>query len=290
MKKITFFIITVLALLLAQLIFSARQAWPDTPTDSGKAASKLTAAASVEEPVYSSKPFLELVRKYTVDGGEKVDYETWKNSPEDLAALDRQIAMIASISPVSHPQLFPTQARQRSYWINTYNTLVLQAILEYWPLESVREVKISITSRVVPGKGFFYDRKVVVGGNETSLYKLEKEVLRTQKDPRLHFALNCGSESCPVLRPWEWTDDQLDQAAREFINNKENVAIEGEELYLSSIFKWYKKDFPKDLYSYLQQYAEPPLNEQLQAAKDMKYRTRYRAYDWSLNARTVEDK
>ncbi len=128
------------------------------------------------------------------------------------------------------------------------------------------------------------------GGNETSLYKLEKEVLRTQKDPRLHFALNCGSESCPVLRPWEWTDDQLDEAAREFINNKENVWVEGEELYLSSIFKWYKKDFPKDLYSYLQQYAEPPLNEQLQAAKDMKYDTRYRAYDWSLNARTEEDK
>jgi hypothetical protein len=289
MKKGTFFIIPVLALLLTQLIFSARQAWPDT-SDSGNTASNLTASASVEQPVYSSKPFLELVRKYTVDGGEKVDYETWKNSPEDMAALDRQVALIARISPVSDPQLFPTQAGQRSYWINTYNTLVLRAILEYWPLESVREVKISITSRVVPGKGFFYDRKVVVGGVETSLYKLEKEVLRTQKDPRLHFALNCGSESCPVLRPWEWTDDQLDEAAREFINNKENVSIEGEELYLSSIFKWYKKDFPKDLYSYLQQYAEPPLNEQLQAARDMKYRTRYRAYNWSLNAQTDEDK
>ncbi len=65
-------------------------------------------------------------------------------------------------------------------------------------------MKISITSRVVPGKGFFYDRKVVVGGEETNLYKLDKEVLRNQKDPRLHFALNCGSESCPVVRPWEW--------------------------------------------------------------------------------------
>ena len=188
------------------------------------------------------------------------------------------------VSPVSHPELFPTKTRQRSYWINTYNTLVLRAVLEYWPLESVRDVKISVSSRVVPGKGFFYDRKVVVGGEETSLYKLEKEVLRNQKDPRLHFALNCGSESCPVLRPWEWTDDQLDEAAREFINKPENVSIEGEELYLSSIFKWYKKDFPKDLHSYLQQYAELGLNEQLQAAKDRKYRTRYRTYDWSLNA------
>lgn len=272
MKTSTFFIAAVLALLLVQLVFSA------------------TAAAKVEELVYSDKPFLELVRKYTVDGGERVDYETWKNSPEDLAALDRQVALIARVSPVSHPQLFPTKAGQRSYWINTYNTLILQGVLEYWPLESVRDVKISVTSRVVPGKGFFYDRKVVVGGKKTNLYKLEKEVLRNQKDPRLHFALNCASESCPVLRPWEWSDEQLDEAAREFINNPENVSIEGKELYLSSIFKWYKKDFPKDIHGYLQLYSEPGLYEQLQAAKDKQYRTRYRIYDWSLNAHTDEEK
>ena len=286
MKPGIYFIIPALAL----LVLSGRHAFSESPPDSSKAGTNLTTAAGRDDPVYSDSPFLELVRKYSVDGGEKVDYETWKNSPEDLAALDRQVALIARISPVSHPQLFPTKAAQRSYWINTYNTLVLRAVLEYWPLESVRDVKISVTSRVVPGKGFFYDRKVVVGGEETNLYKLEKEVLRKQKDPRLHFALNCGSESCPVLRPWEWTDDQLDEAAREFINKPENVSIEGEELYLSSIFKWYKKDFPKDLHSYLQQYAEPGLNEQLQAAKDNRYRTRYRTYDWSLNAQDDEEK
>ena len=235
-------------------------------------------------------PFLELVKKYTVDGGEKVDYEAWKNSPEDLAVLDRQVDLIARVSPASHPGLFPSKTGQRGYWINSYNTLVLQAVLEYWPLESVRDVKISVTSRVIPGKGFFYDRKVIVGGEETNLYKLEKEVLSNQKDPRVHFALNCGSESCPVLRAWEWTDEQLDEATREFINKPENVSIEGEELYLSRIFKWYKKDFPKDIYGYLLQYAEPGLKQQLQVAKANKYRKRYRTYDWSLNADTNAEK
>lgn len=233
--------------------------------------------------MYSNKSFLELVRKYAIDDGEKVDYESWKNSPEDLAALDRQVALIARISPVNRPELFPTKAGQRSYWINTYNTLVLQAVLAYWPLESVRDVKISVSSRIIPGKGFFYDRKIVVGGEETSLYKLEKEVLRSQKDPRLHFALNCGSESCPVLRPWEWTDEQLDEAARAFINKPENVSIEDRVLYLSSIFKWYKKDFPKNIHGYLQQYSKAELNQQLQLAKDENFRIRYRTYDWSLN-------
>ena len=239
--------------------------------------------AVAEPAVYSNEPFLALVRKYAIDDGDKVDYAAWKKSPEDLARLDRQVDLIARVSPDSRPELFPTSEAQRSYWINTYNTLVLHAVLDYWPLQSVRDVKISFTSRLVPGKGFFYDRKVVVGGKQTSLYKFEKQVLRNQKDPRLHFALNCASDSCPVLRAWGWSDAQLDAAARDFINDRANVSIDDDTLTLSSIFKWYKKEFPDDIYGYLQQYADPRLGQQLQTAKDYNFRIRYRPYDWSLN-------
>ena len=249
-------------------------------------ASAQQAADSFEQEasVYSDAPFLELVRKYTLEGGAKVDYAAWKDSPQDLQELDRHIALIASVSPQNHPEMFPDKTSRRSYWINTYNALVLQSVLELWPLDNVRDVKISFSSRLKPGKGFFYDRKVVVGGEETNLYKLEKEVLASQKDPRLHFALNCASESCPVLRPWEWTDAQLDEAAREFVNKPENVSVENEKMVLSSIFKWYKKDFPEDLNGYLQQYADTALAQQLQQAREKGYRTQYRTYDWSMNA------
>ena len=245
--------------------------------------------AAQEQEVYSNETFVRLVKKYLSDDGEKIDYAAWKESPEDLQALDEQVAMLARISPDSEPDQFPTPATKRSYWINTYNTLVLQAVLEYWPLESVQDVKISVSSRLVPGKGFFYDRKVTVGGKKTNLYKLEKEVLKTQKDPRLHYAFNCASTSCPVLRPWEWTDKQLDQAGREFINDKRNVSVEDDTVMLSTIFKWYKKDFPKDILVYLQQYAEPVLKQELQAAHDGKYRIRYETYDWSLNDAGEDD-
>ena len=242
-----------------------------------------------EQDVYSNETFVRLVTKYLNDAGDKIDYAAWKESPQDLQALDQQVALLARVSPKSDPDQFPTPATKRSYWINTYNTLVLQAVLEYWPLDSVQDVKISMSSRLVPGKGFFYDRKVTVGGKQTNLYKLEKEVLKSQKDPRLHFAFNCASTSCPVLRPWEWTDEQLDQAGREFINNKHNVLVEPGTVMLSSIFKWYKKDFPADILLYLQQYAEPPLKQALQVAIDGKYRKRYETYDWSLNAATDEE-
>ena len=251
--------------------------------------SHATPVNSQEQNVYSNETFVRLVTKYSNDAGDKIDYAAWKESPEDLQALDQQVALLAIVSPKSDPDQFPTPATRRSYWINTYNTLVLQAVLEYWPLESVQDVKISVSSRLVPGKGFFYDREVTVGGKQTNLYKLEKEVLKTQKDPRLHYAFNCASTSCPVLRPWEWTDEQLDQAGREFINDNNNVLVEPDTVMLSRIFKRYKKDFPADILVYLQQYAEPPLKQALQVAIDEKYRIRYETYDWSLNAATDDE-
>ena len=194
--------------------------------------------ADGEPELYSNEPFLALVRKYAIDDGQKVDYAAWKKSPEDLAMLDSQVDLIARVSPDSHPELFPTSEAQRSYWINTYNTLVLHAVLDYLPLESVRDVKISFTSRLVPGKGFFYDREIVVGGKQTSLYKFEKQVLQKQKDSRVHIALNCASDYCPVLRACDWSDEQLDAGARDLINDRANVSIDDDTLNLSSILKW----------------------------------------------------
>ena len=248
---------------------------------------KMTVGESPAEPgatMYSDDAFLDLVRKYTVEEGEKVDYAAWKDSSTDMAALDMHIATIARVSPDSDPEQFASAADRKSYWINTYNALVLRAVLELWPLESVRDVKVTLTSRLVPGKGFFYDRKVTVGGQETSLYQLEKDVLKSQKDARLHFALNCASDSCPVLRPWEWTEEQLDQAAREFVSRPQNVSVEDNSLLVSRIFKWYRKDFPDNLAGYLQQYADDDLRQQLVRADDEKYRVRYRDYNWELNA------
>ena len=108
-------------------------------------------------------------------------------------------------------------------------------------------------------------------------------ILRSQKDPRLHFALNCASSSCPVLQPWEWTDDQLNQAAMDFINDENNVRVDNETLFLSRIFKWYKSDFGNDIHQYLMQFAIPSLKEMLSSAKQREYPIEYIKYNWDLN-------
>jgi len=233
---------------------------------------------------YTNEPLIRLLAKYSRDDGEAVDYAAWKDSPGDLAVLKQQVALIAAISPDNHPEQFATPTAVKSYWINSYNTLVLNAVLELWPLESVREVKLSFSSRLVPGKGFFYDREVVVGGETTNLYDLEKKLLRQQRDPRIHFALNCASNSCPALRSTQWSEDELELAARAFVNTPENLRIDKRSVKLSRIFKWYKKQFPDDILAYLEQYADEPLRAQLQTAREQHYRIGYLDYDWDLNS------
>jgi hypothetical protein len=240
-------------------------------------------ASMSDATAYSDKAYQALIEKYAVAAGDAVDYAAWQASAADMEELDNYIRLIGRVSPTSHPELFATSDRARGYWINAYNALVLDAVLDHWPLDSVRDVTVSLTSRIVPGKGFFYDREVMVGGEQTNLLKLEEQVLESLDDPRLHFALNCASESCPVLRASDWSEADLTQAARDFVNNPENVEIVDGKLLLSRIFKWYKKDFPNDIAAYLSGYASAELAQQLTDASDEDYPVRYRDYDWSLN-------
>lgn len=233
--------------------------------------------------IYSDDAFRELIRRYAVGDGDRVDYAAWQASDEDMRALDGYVELIGRISPKNHPERFASKAAARRYWINAYNALVIDSVLDYWPLDSVRDVRVSLTSRIVPGKGFFYDREFLVGGERTNLLDLEEYVLDSLDDPRVHFALNCASGSCPVLRPSDWSEAELERAARDFVNRTENVDVGDGVLYLSKIFDWYRKDFPRDIARYLQSYAEPALKARLEEAAGNDYRIRYRDYDWALN-------
>jgi Protein of unknown function, DUF547 len=237
---------------------------------------------------YSDETYRRLIEKYSVNDGDSVDYAAWQASDADMQALDEFIRAIGRVSPDNHPEQFATEGLARRYWINAYNALVLDSVLDYWPLASVRDVKVSLSSRIVSGKGFFYDREFLVGGRTINLLDLEEQVLESLDDPRLHFALNCASDSCPVLRASDWSEQELERAARDFINNPENVAIEDGRLYLSRIFKWYRKDFPRDIVAYLRNYADARLDADLATAAKDGFPIRYRDYDWSLNASSDE--
>jgi hypothetical protein len=107
--------------------------------------------------------------------------------------LDRYVTALASCSPRSCPDRFPTRGDRLAYWINAYNAFVLRGVLDALPIVSVADVEGSLD-------GFFRQQRFVAGGDSLSLDDIENRIIRpTFRDPRIHFAVNCGAASCPAL-------------------------------------------------------------------------------------------
>ena len=248
-------------------------------------------------PTVFSHELLESVQSSYVDELGRVDYASLAINRTDL---ERYYQLLASFSPDSHPELFPGDGERLVYWINAYNGAVLRAVLEYYPIVTVGDVKPPRLLFFMPEhSGFFYFQKLEFGGVEMNLYDLEHEIIRERfVDPRIHFAINCASNGCPRLPRHAFTvanlDAELDREARRFVAEERNVRVDGDAraLYLSSIFSWYEADFidwykaqhqtdRATLLDVVRLYASPEMAPALTAASD--YDVRIIPYDWGLN-------
>jgi len=252
----------------------------------------LLAAAVVWLPARAAEPapfdysaYARVLAEYVTPEGQ-VRYADLKANPKDLNIFLRQLK---NLSPASHPERFPGPEAGMAYWINAYNAFTLHAVVEAYPVKSVRDVKFGF------GFLFFKRAKFVAGGKAYSLDDIEHGILRRQfNDPRIHFAVNCASTSCPPLQRQPFTperlSEQLEQAARQFIGAQENVWMRGDVLFLSSVFDWYGEDFEKWLarqgtrqptvVDYVTRYLAEPVAERLRREKP---RVEFYAYDWTLN-------
>jgi len=249
---------------------------------------------------FSHQTFENLLHRY-VDELGNVDYGRWQENQSDLQGLNSYLAAVSRFSPESTPERFASRQDELAYWLYAYNAYVIWSVLDNWPLKSVTDVKAPI--EVVKGFGFFYHQRYLFGSKPYSLLTVENQKIRaTYKDARIHFVLNCASESCPVLRPELPSGNDLEpflvQATFEFINDPKNVAIDhkNERIILSDIFKWYEKDFVNDLrrqglpsegglVEYLISVAPDAMTGDITAARD--YSIEFSDYDWSLNNSTA---
>ncbi|CAB9508960.1 Glutaredoxin 3 [Seminavis robusta] len=66
-------------------------------------------------------------------------------------------------------------------------------------------------------------------------------------DPRIHFTLFCGANSCPPSSHYtvDNLENELQLAAESFVQEDSNVLVDRENntLHLSMLFKWYRSDF-----------------------------------------------
>lgn len=217
-------------------------------------------------------------------GLTRVDYAAF--TAQDRASLKAYIAGLAAVDPTSL-----NRDEQFAYWVNLYNALTLDVVLEHYPVSSIRDIDIS------PGlaDGPWGKKMVQVAGVELSLDDIEHGILRPLwRDPRIHYVVNCASVGCPNLRRRAFTgqalDRMLDEAARDYVNSPRGVSVNAGVVTASSIYAWYRRDFGEgwgELLVHVRRYASPGLLGELEGAGHVSQFT----YDWTLNdtgARDVE--
>lgn len=228
-----------------------------------------------------------LLRAYVkpnADGVTRFDYAGLQ--ARDRPALDSYIAGLSAtpVSALNRPEQF-------AYWVNFYNALTIQVVLDRYPVDSILDIKIS--------PGFFsigpWGKKLVtVEGEQLSLDDIEHRILRPiWQDPRIHYGVNCASIGCPNLIPQAYTADQIDRLLTEnaiaYVNHPRGAELRNGELTLSNIYDWFQEDFGNSetgVISHLREYAAPELKEQLRFVLEVSDYD----YDWSLNEAPGNDR
>ena len=198
------------------------------------------------------------------------------------ADRDRLQAYLAHLEVVD-PRLY-SRDEQMAYWINFYNALTIETVVEGYPVGSIK----NIHDGIVPLSGPWGDQRATVAGQRLTLDNMEHDILRALwRDPRIHYAVNCASLGCPNLAPQVFTaaslEEMLDAAARDYINHVRGVELMDESSgVVSSIYTWFQEDFggsEAGVVEHLLRHAEPELAEQLKSFEGgFDYE-----YDWDLN-------
>ena len=214
-----------------------------------------------------------------------VDYAGLKRSGGP--ALDGYLRSLESVCR-GHYDTW-TREQKLAFWINAYNAYTVKLILNHYPLKSIRTIGL------LPGAAFresFIPLRSL-RGKVLSLNDIEHDILRKEfREPRIHFAINCASKSCPDLSSEAYRaatlDAQLTSAARRFVSDtsKNRFDAASRTLRLSAIFDWFREDFERSsqtLPAFVARYAEPATATALSSGGSV--RVEFLDYDWSLNGR-----
>ena len=226
----------------------------------------------------------------------RVDYEAMKISSE-YADYKASSAQLRAFEPASLTSL----SQKKAFWINLYNAIVVHGIVELGISSSVREVPDFFTNIAYQIGGFIFSAEDIEHGilranarppfSIFPVFKrndLRRKFSMNSIDPRIHFALVCGSRSCAPIRFYEadLIDEQLDTAARNFINSTEVLILpEKKKVFLSQIFNWYKKDFggKEKIFHFLLEHLDKDEKPAFLKENMDNIAIEYLFYDWNLN-------
>jgi len=257
-------------------------------------------SASAQGFDHEHKAWSSLLRKHVVL------IEEGRASQVRYAALmqdrDSLKAYLDSLSKVTQAEFDSWSKPQRmAFLINAYNAFTAEKVLTRYPnIKSIWDF----------GKVFgnpFKDRFFTLLGREFTLDAIEHETLRkpgAYDEPRVHFAVNCASVGCPMLREEAYTaarlEAQLEEQTRRFLSDRSRNRYNAEtgRLEVSRIFDWFKEDWSSG-YRGFEGKSEPVRSREQffaryaallasdaahrKAIEDRKAPMSFLDYDWTLN-------
>lgn len=186
-----------------------------------------------------------------------------------------------------------TDDERLAFWVNVYNAYIITILRAQPDLYDEKGDFFGKNQVMIAGEALSFD-KIEHGIIRSSTMKLskgyigkffpgqfEKDFRVEDKDPRIHFALNCGAIDCPPVYVYNpgTIDKDFDDVAKAYLKKMSTYDAAKNEVTTTPLFNWFTGDFGgKDgvremLYGY----------GILPAEKYKKTSLEYRDYDWTLD-------
>ena len=232
--------------------------------------------------------------------GQHVDYTALRHS-DVFKYLRRQVTPLLHV--INLDELRNRNAAT-AFWINLYNALAIDGVIH-------ANITVSVTAGFLGILRFFHRTAYNVGGMRFSLEDIENGILRANRgsvfipgahfskddprfkltmaavDPRVHFALNCASKSCPPISAYseEHLDEHLDAAARNFLDQEVRLDQDKGRLFVTPLLKWYQADFGgnQGVYAFLRKNLPDDERRAWLETQGPTGNLYYLPYNWSLN-------
>lgn len=276
-----------------RVLNSYRMKWTDRVTSN-----------PVNTSAYLRKMFLLVESRHVDQKTGKVDYGAIALD-DQFGAFEEATCELREIR-LDEGELANEEAR-KAFLLNVYNVAVKHAF-----------VNVGVPQTRQDRSLFYGSVGYVIGGEFYTLDDIEHGLLRanaphpsrlfasthfkskgspqakmalSKRDPRIHFALNCGANSCPPIRAYEASriDAQLDLATSAFLSSTVSVDERKRLVTLSKIMRWYAKDFGKgnaEILTFVTKGLKGEAKSDLEAllAGGRMPRIGYTEYDWSTDS------
>jgi len=241
---------------------------------------------------HSHRSWDALLKKHVVlVAGGNASQVRYAELAKDRGALRTYLDALSGVSESDFSRW--SRAQQMAFLINAYNAFTVELILAHYPVKSIKDIGSDLFNNRWKMKFF------KLFGQDATLDRIEHEILRKPgryDEPRVHYAVNCASIGCPMLREEAYVAErlevQLEQQAVRFLSDRSRNRVSPQgRLEVSRIFDWFKEDWTsgyqgiRSREQYFARYArllsDNPEHQKLVA--EGKAPLAFLDYDWTLN-------